>query len=645
MCGIAGIIDPKRELSEELMARAIAQMTDKLLHRGPDDNGSFFDAERGVGLGFRRLAIQDVSPAGSQPMKSASERYVTIYNGEIYNFRELRRELERAGVRNWRGNSDTEVMLAMFERHGVEETLTHLDGMFAIALYDRERRKLYLARDRMGEKPLYYGWAGASFVFASELKALTTCPGWSGEIDRDALNAYMRYAYIPGPHSIYRGIRKLAPGHLLAIDLETLTPSVQPAADAYWNARGEAEAAWRDQFVGSQEEATDLLETLLTHSIGRRLISDVPLGVFLSGGLDSSTVTALAQKVSSAPIKTFTIGFADKRFDESEKAAAIAAHLGTDHTELTADADAPLSLVERMADIYDEPFADVSQLPTLLLAELTRKHVTVALSGDGGDELFLGYPRYLAADRQWSDKRSPLACALGRAGMIGGIVPKQLLNQVSVGRKPWRLGDKLYRASGNGLASTPEAVYEAFVSRWRTVSKPCPEPSIGYYTDPSRHPRFSDPMDRMSYADAVSYLPDDLLVKVDRATMAVGLEGRAPLLDHEVVRFAWRLPLSMKLENGKMKMPLHRLLERYVPQDLFDKPKQGFEPPLGDWLRGPLRDWAESLLTKEALGGDDLIETAPVRAVWQEHVSGVRDWRFELWNVLMFQAWRRAWRV
>jgi asparagine synthase (glutamine-hydrolysing) len=645
MCGIAGIIDPKRGTPQETLEQIVTRMTDRLVHRGPDDSGTHVDEKTGVSLGFRRLSIQDLSPAGAQPMSSASGRYVTVYNGEIYNFRELRRELERDGVRQWRGHSDTEVMLAMVERHGFEETLAQLDGMFAIALYDREKGKLYLARDRMGEKPLYYGWSGSSFVFASELKALTVCPGWSGEVDRDALNAYMRFAYVPGSHSIYRGIRKLAPGHLLNIDLENLTPSVQPAADTFWNARSEAEAARRSPFEGSDEEAADQLGTLLTHSIGRRLISDVPLGVFLSGGIDSSTVAAIAQKISSAPIKTFTIGFEDKRFDESEQAAAVAGHLGTDHTELTAEADAPLRLVERMPQVYDEPFADVSQLPTMLLAELTRQHVTVALTGDGGDELFVGYPRYKAANKHWLEKRGVLARTWGRLGMIAGIVPNVALNAVSVGRRPWRLGDKMYRLSEDGLAGTPEETYEAFMSRWRTASRPCPEPDIGYYADPSQHPRFAEPIDRMSYADAVSYLPDDLLVKVDRATMAVGLEGRAPLLDHEIVRFAWSLPLGMKLKDGEMKRPLRCLLDRHVPKQLFDKPKQGFEPPLGDWLRGPLREWAEALLTEKALRDGDFLDPSPVRAVWREHLDGVRDWRFELWNVLMFQAWRQAWRV
>jgi len=643
MCGIVGLIDPKREGQVGVLDLTVRAMAERLIHRGPDDSGFNVDQATSVALGFRRLAIQDLSPAGRQPMDSASGRYIAVYNGEIYNFRELRRDLERDGVRGWRGTSDTEVMLAMIERHGFEAALAHFDGMFAIALLDRERRRFHLARDRMGEKPLYYGWIGGQFGFASELKALTICPGWSGTVDREALNAYMRYSYVPGLHSIYAGIRKLPPGHVLNIDLKNLTAGSLPASDAYWNARAEAEAARRAPFDGDDAAVADRLETLLTHSVGRRLISDVPLGVFLSGGIDSSTIAALAQKVSSAPIKTFTIGFEEERYNEAEQAAAVAAHLGTEHVELTASAEMQIGLVERMPQIYDEPFADVSQLPTLLLAELTRKHVTVALSGDGGDELFVGYPRYGAAQERWQEKRGGLACLAGRAGLIAGALPNAFINGLSIGRRPWRLGDKLYRLSEDGSAATTEAVYEAFVSRWRTAARPCPDPSIGYYANPAEFPRLPQPLDRMAHADAVSYLPDDLLVKVDRATMAVGLEARAPLLDHEVVRFAWSLPISSKVRGSETKYPLRQLLARYVPPHIFDKPKQGFEPPLGGWLRGPLRDWAENLLSDDALRDGGFLDPSPVRAVWREHIAEVRDWRFELWNVLMFQAWRQAW--
>ena len=645
MCGITGVIDPKRETAPNILTRNITAMSDRLLHRGPDASDVFVDADKGVAFGFRRLAIQDLSPTGMQPMTSPDGRFLCIYNGEIYNFRELKRDLEGRGAIKWRGSSDTEVMLALIERDGVEAALEKLDGMFAVALFDRKKGVVHLIRDRMGEKPLYYGWSGNLFVFASELKALTACPGWRGTIEQDAVDAYMRYAYIPAPHTIYRGIRKLPPGHMITLDLENVTAGALPASDAYWNARAEVEVAARERFDGSEDEMADELEKLLTHSVGRRLISDVPLGVFLSGGIDSSTVTAVAQSVSSNPIKTFTIGFDDARFDESKSAARIAQHLGTEHVELPASANAPLNLVERMPDVYDEPFADVSQLPTLLLSELTRKHVTVALSGDGGDELFIGYPRYLSAESKWHSKRGVLACTAGRAGMVSGLLAPRAINRLSLGRRPWRLGDKLYRYTMDTNAATPESVYEAFVSRWRTAAQPCAEPAIGFFRQPSGFAQLSDPVERMSYADAVSYLPDDLLVKIDRATMAVGLEGRAPLLDHAIVRFAWRLPRLMR-ENGSVtKRPLRAVLRRYVPEELFDKPKQGFEPPLGDWLRGPLREWAENLLSQKAMADTPYFDPAPVQAVWKEHKAGVRDWRFELWNVLMFQAWRQAWRV
>ena len=642
MCGIVGLVDPKRELSSGNAADLVRRMALKLIHRGPDDEGSAVDDKLGVALGFRRLAIQDISFAGAQPMSSDSKRYLIVFNGEIYNFQELRRNLEKNCVRNWRGGSDTEILLAMVEQEGIEKSLEKFDGMFAFALLDREEKRLHLVRDRMGEKPLYYGWSGNLFIFASELKAQTICPGWSSDLDREALDAYMRYAYVPAPRSIYRNIRKLPPGHLLTINLENLPVKVMPAPDSYWIVRAEAEKAHRDKFDGTEEEATDHFEELLSKSIKRRLVSDQPVGMFLSGGLDSSTIVAIAQNLSENPIKTFTIGFNESEFDESNKAKAIAKHIGTEHIELKAEIDTPLRLVESMPTIYDEPFADVSQLPTLLLSELTRKYVTVALSGDGGDELFLGYPRYLKADHVWSVRSRFFS---QHYSMMTKFISPQLMNSITVGPRPWRLGDKLYRANIDRAADTPEAIYEAFVSRWRVASGPSDEPSIGYYKDPFRHPKFVSSLERMAYADTVSYLPDDLLVKLDRATMAVGLEARAPFLDHEIVRFSWNLPLSMKITQNEMKRPLRRLLSRFVPSELFDQPKQGFEPPIGVWLRGPLRDWAEDLLSEGALKEGNFIKSAPVRAIWREHLSGVRDWRFELWNVLMFQAWRRSWGI
>ena len=637
MCGIAGFVDPKRGRSREELIRIAADMAANLIHRGPDAAGAEAFAETGLAFGFRRLSIQDLSVKGAQPMHSASGRYTIVFNGEVYNFRELRQGLEGAG---WRGGSDTEVMLAAIEQHGIEAALPRFDGMFAFALYDHVERRLHLVRDRMGEKPLYYGWSGGCFIFGSELKALAAHREWHAVLDEAAAAAFMRYAYVPGPYSIYRDIRKLPPGHRLDLSLGDMGVGDTTAPIPYWSAREIAADAWRrPDAAGSDDEAAEQLENLLARSVERRLVADVPLGVFLSGGIDSSAVAALAQEVSATPVRTFTIGFEEVRLDESNESAAVADHLGTDHTTLMAGPDAVLDLVHRIPDIWDEPFADVSQLPTLLLAELTRAHVTVALSGDGGDELFAGYPRYVSAARRHQVGASP-------ATWIGGRAPTGLLRALAAaGGRAARIGDRLARRTEDLGARTAEHVYEAHVSRWRAVETPLPSPRIGYYADPGLWPEGGEAIDRMMYADSQSYLPDDLLVKIDRATMAVGLEGRAPMLDHEVVAFAWAQPPERKLRNGISKWLLRQVLHRYVPAELVDRPKQGFEPPLGDWLRGPLRDWAEALLSPEALPSDGLLARRPIRRAWAEHQAGRRDWRFELWNVLMFQAWRAAWRV
>ncbi len=644
MCGIAGYVDPDRSDGPRKLKSVAAGMAARLVHRGPDDRGSFVDADVGLGIAFRRLSIQDLGVDGRQPMRSADGRYVIAYNGEVYNFRELRDSLVADGVDGWRGGSDTEVMLAAISRHGLERAVQRFDGMFAFALWDTRERTLTLVRDRMGEKPLYYGWSGSVFLFASELKALTAHPGWASAIDKDALAAYMHYSYVPAPRSIYQGIFKLPPGHTLTLKLDRLQPGHLPRAAPYWNARTITQSAAENPFQGSAADAVDELDRLLTRSIGRRLIADVPLGTFLSGGIDSSTVTALAQKLSDRPINSFTIGFDDPRHDESPHAASVARHLGTNHTELRADPKAILDLVEPLPEVYDEPFADVSQLPTLLLARLTRKHVTVALSGDGGDELFAGYARYRTAAARWrraSRLPAPVRSVLRRAPTV---LPLSALNRLtSIGSKPARLGDKLYRMLTNYGARSPEQVHQGVMSRWRLATPPMPAPAVGFFSDPNAALSLADPAARMMYADAVSYLPDDLLVKIDRATMSVGLEGRAPLLDHDIVAFAWGLPLEMKVQNGVTKWALREVLCRYVPRALIDRPKQGFEPPLGDWLRGPLRDWAENLLQPARLAESGLTHTSVVRAVWDEHQRGVRNWPFELWNVLMYQAWRQAW--
>ncbi len=647
MCGIVGFVDaPPRRTAEE-MASVVQRMARRLAHRGPDDEGALVDAPTGLAFGFRRLAIQDLSANGNQPMTSANGRYVIVYNGETYNFRELKEDLQRSGYRSWRGSSDTEVLLAAISRIGVAGLLDRCDGMFAFALWDRQARRLHLARDRMGEKPLYYGWAGSTLMFASELKALVEHPSWIGEIDRTAVSAFMRYSHVPAPMSIYTGIGKLPAGHWVSFDLGNLVPGVLPSPRPYWDARAVAERAAAEPFAGDLDDAADALDRILTRSVSRRMVADVPLGAFLSGGIDSSTVVALMQKVANRPVKTFTIGFGGSRYDESEAARAIAQHIGTDHTELHAEADAPLEAVSRLARIYDEPFADKSQLPTILLTALTRKHVTTALSGDGGDELFGGYPRFRTAAETWSSLSRLSAFSRGAARWAREHVPLRLLNTLSsVGGTPGRLGDKLLRLLSDANDRSPEQVLARAHSRWRTVDTPVEPFGGGYFADSEAWPDLADVEARLMYADAVTFLPDDILVKMDRASMAVALEARAPLLSREVIEFAWSLPTAFRTgeAKGESKRVLRRLVSRYVPHELIDRPKQGFEPPLADWLRGPLRDWADSLLQPDVLAADGLLRPAPVLAAWQEHCRGQRDRNGDLWPVLMFQAWRAEWR-
>lgn len=638
MCGIAGFIDSRRATGQQALESRVTAMAAALTHRGPDADGCFAAPESGLALGFRRLSIQDLSAAGDQPMHSADGRYVIIFNGEIYNFRELRQELDAQQPGQWRGGSDTEVLLAAISRDGLARTLPRLDGMFAFALWDRQVRTLTLARDPVGEKPLYYGWSGATFLFGSELKALTCHPDWRADIDSDAVAAYLQYSYIPAPHSIYTGISKLPPGHCLTLPVDGLQPGSLPVPEPFWNARAAAEVAARNPFTGDDREAADELERLLQRSVARRMIADVPIGAYLSGGIDSPLIAALAQAVSDHPLQTFTIGFDDPRLDESEHAARIAAHLGTEHTELRAETGSVLELVERMPVMFDEPFGDVSQLPTLLLATLARQHVTTVLTGDGGDELFAGYPRYQSVARHWPKN----ALSQSLSGAIRDWAPCAALNRIGASsNRPPRLGDKLYRMLEDAAAASPERIHEAHMSRWRTARKPATGNRIGYFADPNAAPVLDDTVDRAGFADFMTYLPDDLLVKVDRTTMGVSLESRIPILAPDVVRFAWSLPPTMKIRNGQTKWLLRQVLHRHVPESLVDRPKQGFEPPVGEWLRGPLRDWAEDLLTPARLEESGL-DPAPVTAAWREHSNGARDWRFALWNVLMLQAWRAA---
>ena len=632
MCGFAGLLTASALPAESLRQHA-ARMAATLVHRGPDDAGDWADAAGHAAFGFRRLSILDLSAAGHQPMMSRSGRYAMVFNGEIYNFRELRARLDGEGAQSWRGHSDSEVILEAIERWGWDATLAALNGMFAIALWDARDRMLRLARDRLGEKPLYYGWTQAGeFVFGSELKALLAHPALARDIDRDALALYLHHACVPAPWSILSGVRKLPPGTALTLAADKATMRDAPRIEAFWSVKERAEAGARMPFVGNATDAEDVLDRLIRESVRLRLEADVPIGAFLSGGIDSSTVVAAMQAEAPGRVRSFAIGFRDPRFDEAPFAAAIARHLGTDHTELYVDEAQALALLPRLPDIYDEPFADVSQIPTALLAELTRRHVTVGLSGDGGDELFGGYPRYRAAAARWGKLAGRSAMSRATASTISGWLPAD---------PPHALA-RIARRLEESAAPDAAAYYRLYMSRWRAVRELAPGAKLpaAWGANAADLPASAA---RFMQIDAAGYLPDDLLVKVDRATMAYGLEARAPLLDHRIAEFAWSLPLDLKIRGETGKWLLRNVLARYVPRDLWERPKQGFEPPIGQWLRESLRDWAEHLLDERRLREDGLIAPEPVRRRWQEHLSGKRDWRFELWSVLMFQAWKERW--
>ncbi|HYJ31071.1 MAG TPA: asparagine synthase (glutamine-hydrolyzing) [Allosphingosinicella sp.] len=638
MCGITGFWT-KGGLPGGAHA-TLHRLTSAIAHRGPDDQGAWFDDEAGLALGHRRLSIIDLSPAGHQPMASASGRYVLTYNGEIYNYRELRAELEALGaVAQWRGHSDTEVMLAAVERWGVAGALERLNGMFAFALWDKERRTLTLARDRMGEKPLYYGRMGETFLFGSELKALAGHPEFSRDVNRDALASYLRYNCVPSPASIWRGISKLPPGCSLEVSGGG-TRIGHPVA--YWDLKSAAAAGSADPLPLGPELA-DNLDLLLRDSVLKRMESDVPLGAFLSGGIDSSLIVALMQAQSARPVRTFTIGFHEQSHNEAGHAKAIADHLGTDHTELYVTAADALDVIPRLPAIWDEPFSDSSQIPTYLVSALTRQHVTVSLSGDGGDELFGGYNRYVQGMRLW-ELGSRLGPQVKRilAGLIrsrGGIsAASALMKLAPPSRRHLGIADRMPKIADAFEARSAEALYTRLVSHFDE-----PEALVIGGREQTRplegqEGSFRDFREMMMYADSVTYLPDDILVKVDRASMAVSLEARVPFLDHRVVEYAWRVPIEAKIRDGRGKRILRDLLYRYVPEALVERPKAGFGIPLGDWLNGPLRDWAEDLLDPRRLRDDGYLEPGPVRQLWDEQLR--RGGRHHLvWDVLMFQAW------
>ena len=652
MCGVVGLLNAK---SADL-PHQISRMVQAIRYRGPDDHGVWCDPAVGLGLGHARLSILDLSPQGHQPMVSASGRYVLSYNGEVYNFPELRCRLDAAGA-TFRGHSDTEVMLAAFEAWGVEKAVCQFVGMFAFALWDRETGVLHLGRDRLGIKPLYYGWTDTTFVFGSELKVFEQVPEFERSIHRDSLTAFMRYAYVPEPWSIYQDVYKLPTGCLLSItpeqaharlgfspEPENRQATLRPTR--YWSARDIVESGVRSPFTGTEDEAIEQLDRLLREAINLRMVSDVPLGAFLSGGIDSSVVVALMQVQSAKPVKTFTIGFREQDYNEAIYAAKVAKHLGTDHTELYITPAEALAVIPRLPDMYDEPFADSSQVPTYLVSQLARRHVTVALSGDGGDELFAGYNRYFWGRQLW--KRVswlPQSVRRGMAGAIQSISPDALDNMSSKLKMLLpvmpSVGDKLHKLADILAMKDPETMYLGLVSIWKDSTQVVvggAEP-VTTLTDRHRWAGVNEFTLQMMALDLVTYLPDDILTKVDRASMTVSLEARVPLLDHRVVEFAWRIPLSMKIKNEEGKWLLRQVLYRYVPQHLIERPKMGFGIPIGYWLRGPLREWAEDLLDEGRLRREGYFYPNPIRQKWREHLSGQRNWQYLLWNVLMFQSW------
>lgn len=643
MCGFTGLLDPSA--TQDSLSACATAMAAAIIHRGPDDGGVWLDPSVGLALAHRRLSILDLSPLGHQPMASASGRFVIAYNGEVYNFGDLRTELTAHGVA-FRGHSDTEVLLAAIEAWGIEQTCRRANGMFAFALWDRESRTLTLGRDRFGQKPLYYGTVGGRFLFGSELKALTAHPGFDGRLDHDSLTLFLRHGYVPAPRSIWRGIAKLTPGCLLQVGADGSFTAPHP----YWSALDAARLGLSTPFDGDAADAADALETLLDDAVGKCMVADVPLGAFLSGGVDSSAVVALMQKRSARPVRTFSIGFADAAYDESKHAAAVARHLGTDHTELTVTEAEALDVIPSLPAMYDEPFADSSQVPTYLLSKLTRAHVTVSLSGDGGDEVFGGYNRYLWG-RQLGRLIHTVPGGVRRLGCAAlTALPVAGWDGLAAAARPLlpgRLrvahpGDKLHKLAGVAGAADAETAYLGLTSLWHdpALLTGTPEPASAVVG--AARSLAGDLVERMMMADTVTYLPDDILVKVDRASMAVSLESRIPLLDHRIYEFAWSLPLGLKLAGGQGKRPLRDVLYRHVPRPLIERPKMGFGVPIGDWLRGQLRDWAENLLSEDRLSRQGLLEPRLIRRAWAEHQSGRRNWQHQLWAVLMLQAWLDA---
>ena len=647
MCGLIGGWS-RQHFS--LLKNSLPVMNDAIRHRGPDDGGSWHDDEAGIAMAHRRLAVVDLSAAGHQPMQSAGGRWVIVYNGEIYNHADIRRELEREGLApQWRGHSDTETLLAAVEAWGLDKALRQSTGMFAFALWDRAERCLYLARDRFGEKPLYHGWHKGVFLFGSELKALRRLPGFNAPLNRRALALYLRHNAIPAPFSVYEGIGKLLPGHWLKISMQDLERGVTPDPQPYWLAADAVARQRQMPFAGDEADATDALEDLLRGAIGRQMVADVPLGAFLSGGVDSSVIVSLMQAQSSQPVRTFSIGFHEADYNEAEHAAAVARHLGTDHTELMVSPADAMAVIPDLPAIYDEPFADPSQIPTTLVTRLARQQVTVAMSGDGGDELFGGYARYFMAAGLWRHTARIPRMVRRMAGQLVQSVPEQQWDRLYAFAEPlmpahkrWaHPGDKLHKGANVIAAPDQKSFCREMTSLWSPsdLMEGIDEPRE---YGPPRDVPSGNLIEYQMLEDTCHYMSDDILVKVDRAAMACSLETRAPFLDHRLFEFAWTLPYNFKVRGGVGKYLLRQLLYRHVPKQLIDRPKMGFAVPLDDWLRGPLREWAGDLLDPGRLAEEGYFNPKVVDRKWREHQSGVRNWHHHLWGILMFQAWRDA---
>ena len=638
MCGIAGLIDLKRQLDGNELALQAKHMAASIRHRGPDTGGQWTDSQSGLALSFRRLAIIDLTQTGHQPMLSGNKRYAIVFNGEIYNFQELRAELVEQGV-TFNGTSDTEVMLEGFGRWGVEETVKRLIGMFAVALWDREEKRLWLIRDRLGIKPLYFGLVGERFLFGSELKALRATDGWEPEIDRDAVAAFMRFNYIPAPRSIYKGVYKLPPGSLLSY-----RPGDEPDVRRYWTM---ADIALQSRINLPVGKAISAAEALMRDAVRRRMVADVPLGALLSGGVDSTIVAALMQAERDQPIKTFTIGFEDAQNDEAKDSRAVAAHIGSDHTELYLSPNRARDLIPELPNWYAEPFADSSALPTRLVSQLAQNNVTVALSGDGGDEVFFGYNRYIAAEDAWwrmsnmsGWQRKLYATAAESLSVqnwdrLGKLIPES--------RRPRMLGDKMHKLASVFRQNDQNAIYRRLVSQWDDPGSFLVQGQESFSESWRTAEQILDFAERMAFLDTVTYLPDDILTKVDRASMSTSLEVRVPLLDHRLIEFAWTLPKHMRIRGSTTKWLLREICYRYVPKEIVDRPKMGFAIPLESWLRGPLYEWAESMLDEQKLEEDGLFDPGQVRAAWNRFLDGDGNLQHGIWGLLQAQAWLERW--